>query len=72
MARDVEVIWVKREREYFCAGDWTTQIRLNAKENFFSAVIPGRGKAKRTGQDSNPSSPGLHFVLADCMLAPLA
>src|SRR6202030_2249671 len=39
-ARDVEVIWVKREWKYFCEGDWTTQIRLKPKENFFSAVIP--------------------------------
>jgi hypothetical protein len=28
MARDVEVIWVKSEPEYFCERDWTTQIRL--------------------------------------------
>jgi hypothetical protein len=41
MARDVEVIWVKSEPEYFYEEDWTTQIRLNPKENFFS-VIPGR------------------------------
>jgi hypothetical protein len=25
---DMQVIWVKSEPEYFCAGDWTTQIRL--------------------------------------------
>src|SRR5665213_2301701 len=31
---DVEVIWVKREREYFCEEDWTPQIRLRLKENF--------------------------------------
>jgi len=42
MAKDMQVIWVKREPEYFCEGDWTTQIRLNQKQNFFSAVIPGR------------------------------
>jgi hypothetical protein len=40
MARVVKVIWVKREREYFCEEDWTTQIRLRLKKNFFSAVIP--------------------------------
>jgi hypothetical protein len=34
MAGDIEVIWVESEPEYFCAGDWTTQISLNAKENF--------------------------------------
>src|ERR1700677_3031514 len=28
MAGDIDVIWVKSEWEYFCAGDWTTQIRL--------------------------------------------
>jgi hypothetical protein len=27
-ASDVEVIWVKREREYFCEQDWTGSIRL--------------------------------------------
>jgi hypothetical protein len=41
MASVVEVIWVKREPEYFCEEDWTPQIRLNPKENFFS-IIPGR------------------------------
>ncbi len=25
---DEEVIWVKREPEYFCKGDWTGQITL--------------------------------------------
>jgi hypothetical protein len=29
-ARDVEVIWGKSEREYFCEGDWTTQITLES------------------------------------------
>src|SRR5258708_23935117 len=27
-AGDIEVIWVKRERIYFCKWDWTTQITL--------------------------------------------
>src|ERR1700722_4458642 len=27
-ANDVEVIWVKWEREYFCEGDWTGSITL--------------------------------------------
>ena len=27
-ANDIEVIWVKREREYFCREDWTGSIRL--------------------------------------------
>src|ERR1700691_1909772 len=34
MTDDIEVIWVKSEPEYFCAGDWTTQINLKLKENF--------------------------------------
>src|SRR5665213_2036060 len=43
-AIDIEVIWVKRESEYFSERDWTTQISLRLKENYFSAVIPGRAK----------------------------
>ena len=27
-ARDMQVIWVRRDREYFCGEDWTTQISL--------------------------------------------
>jgi hypothetical protein len=27
-AGDIEVIWVRREREYFSSEDWTGQIRL--------------------------------------------
>jgi hypothetical protein len=38
MAADIEVIWVKSEREYFCKGDWTTQISLNLKKIF----VPSR------------------------------
>jgi hypothetical protein len=26
--KHVEVIWVEREQEYFCKGDWTGSIRL--------------------------------------------
>jgi hypothetical protein len=47
-AKDIEVIWVRSEGEYFCRGDWTTQIRLNSKENFFFAVIPLGGKRDAT------------------------
>src|ERR1700691_15782 len=46
MAGDIEVIWVKWEPEYFCKEDWTTQIRLNPRENFFSARHP-RSKGNR-------------------------
>src|SRR6202048_1430222 len=28
MARLLNLIWVRREREYFCKGDWTGQITL--------------------------------------------
>ncbi len=34
MARVLEVIWVKREAEYFCKQDWTTQISLIEQVNF--------------------------------------
>jgi hypothetical protein len=27
-AKDIKVIWVESEWEYFCEEDWTTQIRL--------------------------------------------
>ena len=37
MARDMQVIWVKREREYFCERDWTGSIRLNRFNKF---VLP--------------------------------
>jgi hypothetical protein len=44
MARVVEVIWVKSEPEYFCKGDWTTQIRLIA---FNKSIWPGREPSTR-------------------------
>jgi hypothetical protein len=51
-ATDMQVIWVKSEPEYFYGKDWTTQIRLNPKENFFSAVTPGtRRKSAVKGAD---------------------
>jgi hypothetical protein len=43
-ARDMQLIWVGRESEYFCKGDWTTQItliRLN-KIAFARTPIDGR------------------------------
>jgi hypothetical protein len=27
-ARDVEVIWVKKEPEYFCKEDWTAELLI--------------------------------------------
>ena len=34
MARDMQVIWVRREREYFLLEDWTTQITLIRLDKF--------------------------------------
>jgi hypothetical protein len=39
--RDIDLIWVKREAEYFRKQHWTGQIELIPQENF-SSVIPGR------------------------------
>jgi hypothetical protein len=39
MARDIEVIWVKRESKCFSRRGWTWQIRLIAQQNFISARI---------------------------------
>jgi hypothetical protein len=33
----MELIWVKREAEYFLRGDWTGQIRLNRLNKFRDA-----------------------------------
>jgi hypothetical protein len=38
-ANDMEVIWVRSEPEYFCEGDWTTQITLIPRQNFPSMRI---------------------------------
>jgi hypothetical protein len=41
MARDMQVIWVGREREYFCKEDWTTQITLiGFNKSAFSRKTP--------------------------------
>jgi hypothetical protein len=37
MARDMQVIWVKREREYFCGEGWTGSIMLNQLNKLPSA-----------------------------------
>jgi hypothetical protein len=47
MARDVEVIWVERELEYFYVGDWTTQITLIRFDKFVSAR-----RAEKAGESS--------------------
>jgi hypothetical protein len=38
---DIEVIWGKREGEYFCNQGWTGQISLIPKAIFSSVVIWG-------------------------------
>jgi hypothetical protein len=53
--RDMQVIWVKWEQEYFCEEGWTGRNRLNPKKNFFSPVIPGRAKHE----------PGIHSPCRD-------
>jgi hypothetical protein len=34
MASDIDLIWVRREAEYFCKPDWTGEIKLKLQENF--------------------------------------
>ena len=58
MARDVEVIWVKREPEYFCKRGWTTQISLIAQQNFFSART-----RPDTGDQARMDIVGMHVEL---------
>jgi hypothetical protein len=37
----MQVIWLKKEREYFCEGDWTTQITLiRFNKTAFSRKLP--------------------------------
>jgi hypothetical protein len=51
MAKDMQVIWVGREREYFCDGDWTTQITLIRfnKTAFFAQNAGADGKSGADG-----------------------
>jgi hypothetical protein len=39
-ARFIEVIWVERERDYFCKSDWTGQITLIPFNKFGPARRP--------------------------------
>jgi hypothetical protein len=43
MARDIDLIWVRRKQEYFFKQDWTAQIRLIRfnKSAFWSRSPPG-------------------------------
>jgi hypothetical protein len=62
MAMDIEVIWVRREAEYFCKRDWTTQIgliRLNKFEFTRKAERPVQACFQRGG-----------FVLRDAAETP--
>jgi hypothetical protein len=38
MAKDMQVIWVRREWKYFFEEDWTTQISLNCFNKFVLAI----------------------------------
>ena len=41
-ARDMQVIWVKREREYFCCRDWTGRNSVNCFSKSGFAARPRR------------------------------
>lgn len=45
------LIWVKREQEYFCEEDWTTQIRLNRLEKFAFRRRVCRGVCRAVSSD---------------------
>ena len=49
MANDIEVIWVKREPEYFCEEDWTgvSVICPSGALHHVIFVIPGRERSER-------------------------
>jgi hypothetical protein len=46
MEMDIEVIWVRREQEYFCKVVWTGQISLIRLKNFRSTR-----RARKARQD---------------------
>jgi hypothetical protein len=54
MADDVEVIWVKSEPEYFCEGDWTTQITLESLGKLSSGGIGNPRSGTRCLSDRAP------------------
>jgi hypothetical protein len=74
MARDIEVIWVKWEQEYFFRRHWTTQIKLNPKENFSLSSFPdaplGAGPDAPLG--AGPDAPLLRIPDAPLGADPLA
>jgi hypothetical protein len=47
MAGVLKVIWANHEAEYFCDGDWTTQISLIGLRKFDFSEIPDRGGKAR-------------------------
>jgi hypothetical protein len=56
----MQVIWVEREREYFCGEDWTTQISLiqfNKSSCARRPDEPGRSR-QRASDDRPPRNPG--------------
>jgi len=49
MARDMQVIWVRKERKYFFRQDWTTQITLiRFNKTAFSRKSPALTPTART------------------------
>jgi hypothetical protein len=56
IAADIGVIWVRREPNYFCKVDWTTQISLIRRENFLSIVT-----ADSHAAGHRTTSDGLYF-----------
>jgi hypothetical protein len=52
-ARDMQVIWVKWERKYFCAQDWTGRSRLNC----FSKSSCARGHSSSGSGYCSGASP---------------
>jgi hypothetical protein len=69
MARDMDVIWVKREAENFLEGDWTGGIRLIGF-NKFAAVR----KSARRAKEAPPqwATTNVHLVVGDGMTASAA
>jgi hypothetical protein len=60
------VIWVKREEEYFCKADWTTQITLIRLNNLASART-SVARAVLRSPDAALRNPGTNVTLApDC------
>jgi hypothetical protein len=60
MAKDMQVIWVKREQEYFCREDWTGSISLIPfnKSRWARRADEPSGPRQRASDDRPPRDPG--------------